>query len=57
MKKIYKEFLKFWLTMQLPVYGGILYIFLFYFDYIYAWALTNTVFTILMFPFYKKYIF
>ena len=56
-KKLWWEFFKFWLSMQLPIYGGILYLFLFYFDYWTAWLITNTVFAIIMFPINRRYIF
>ena len=56
-KEIYKEFAKFWLSMQIPLYGSILYVMLMYFDYVVAWAITNTVFAVIMFPFQRKYIF
>lgn len=57
MKEKWKEFLKFWASFYIPVYGSIMYIFLFYFSYWYAWALTNTVFVLLTYPFQRRYIF
>ena len=57
MKEKYRSFIRFWLFMQLPIYGAILYVLLFYFSYFYAWVMTNTLFAILMFPFHRKYIF
>ena len=56
-KQVYREFAKFWLSMQLPIYGGILYFFLFYFSYFWAWLITNTVFALVMFPVNRRYIF
>lgn len=57
MKEVYKSFIKFWLTLQIPVYGSLLYLYLMYFDYWTAWAITNTTFSIVMFHFHRRYIF
>ena len=57
MKEVYRSFIKFWLMLQLPIYGSILYFYLMYFDYWAAWAITNTTFAICMFHIHRRYIF
>lgn len=58
MNKTLKEFLKFWAFYQLPLYGGILWLVLKVIpNYWLAWFITNQIFIILVFPFFKKGIF
>ena len=58
MKPIIRQFLKFWLLMQLPLYGGILYAFMqFGATYWIAWVMTNTLYTFIIFPFVRRNVF
>ena len=43
--------------MQIPLYGGILYILLAHFNYFWAWLITNTVYAVIMFPVNRRYVF
>lgn len=57
MREIYRSFVLWWLAMQIPLYGGILYILLAHFNYFWAWLITNTVYAVIMFPVNRRYVF
>lgn len=57
MKKITKQFIKWWMWMQMPLYGGLFYVNLLYLSYFWAWLLTNSMYAILMFPIMRGEIF
>ena len=58
MKPITRHFIKYWLWLQLPIYGGYLWVFIqLGLSYWVAWALANTIYAFTVFPIVRRGIF